>query len=217
MAIVYSKQTFIERIKRHIADGWPTSSFSASDNEVLLYIDQAIAYNIIGQVYANSKIEGALVIPEGYLVTHLLTTLQQDSVTRNWYSTLPQPPLNLPLGYSINRVYAANSVDGQGIDFWPVKAKRVSYRNLLPSPQGARYWVEANKIWMAINDGSSLLGQNVYVQMPSSRTEDVTEVMAMPDDAIEAVFKNVTDKLIQRMQLPKDIVQDDLSAGNKSS
>ena len=53
--------------------------------------------------------------------------------------------------------------------------------------------------------------------MAKTRTESLTETLNLPDDAIEGIFQNVVNKLIQRMQLPKDIIADDVSAGNKSS
>ncbi len=206
-----------QRIMQHIANGFPNDSFSASTNEVILYIDEAIASTIVGQTYANAKVEGVLVMNEAWLITYLMAALQQDNITKNWFSTLPQPPLGLPLGYSIPNVYFANSVNGKGKAVLPIKNKRVSYRENMPMPFGIRYWVEGSAIWLAASDGTSLLNQPLYVQMPSSRTANITDVMAMPDDAIEAVFNNVVAKLTQRMQLPKDIIADNLPSGNKGS
>lgn len=215
--ITYTKKSLIERIKRHIADGWPGENFSTSDREVMLYIDQALAFNLVGQVYNMAKVEGNIAVPEGYLTTYQMTSVTRDSISGNWYSTLPQPPLSLPLGYSITRVYVAELGSGESHDFLPIKVKRVPYRRLMPMPSGARYWVEGSKIWMASADGGSLGSYTVYVQMASTRTESLTDVMDLPDDAIELIFQNVVNKLIQRMQLPKDIVKDDISAGNKAS
>lgn len=215
--IAYTKLQLIQRVRQHMADDWPGAEFGASENEVLLYIDQALAYTLVGQVYAMAKVEGNICVPEAWLTTYTLSTLQQDSPSGYWFSTLPQPPVSLPLGYSINRVYAAAAGSGQSQDFLPIKAKRVAYRKFMPFPDGARYWVTGSKIWMAMNDGSSLGSYTVYVEMAKTRTEDVNETMNLPDDAIELIFQNVVAKLKDRMSLPKDIVLDDVSAGNKAS
>ena len=215
--ISYTKAQLVERVKKHIANEFPDASFSTTDNEVLLYIDQAAAYTMVGQVYAGAKVEGNLVMPEAWLTTYTLSTLAKDSPSGYWYATLPQPPVSLPLGYSINRVYAAEAGSGQSQDILPIKAKRVGYRKFMPLPDGARYWVTGSKIWLAMNDGSSMLEYTVYVEMAKTRTESMTETMYLPDDAIEAIFQNVVAKLIQRMQLPKDVVLDDIGAGNKTS
>lgn len=215
--ITYTKQMLIQRIRQHMANDFPSEEFSATENEVLLYVDQALAYNLIGQVYNAAKVEGNICVPEGYLTTYLLPALQQDNVTNYWFTTLPQPPISLPLGYSIDDAYFANSSDGKGTMVFFIKQKRVSYRGNMPMPFGVRAWVEGSKITLAASDGSSLLGQNLYVRMTNTRTSSVSDVMNLPDDAIEMIFMNVVGKLKDRLQVPQDIIADDLAAGNKSS
>ncbi len=215
--IAYTKKQLIQRIRQHIANDFPSADFSTTENETLLYIDQALAFNLVGQVYAQAKIEGNIAVPEAYLTTYLLPALQQDSVTKQWYTTLPQPPISLPIGYSIDRGYFANSADGLGKNVFFIKAKRVAYRNSMPRPQGVNASIEGSKIILDASDGSSLLGQNFYVRMASTRTSSLSDTMNVPDDALEMIFNNVVMKLKDRLQLPKDVIQDDISAGNKSS
>lgn len=217
MAIGYTKKMFIERLRRHIANGWPNDSFSATDNEVLLYIDEALAFGLVGQVYATAKLEGNLVMPEAYLSTYLLADLVQDDVTGYWYSTLPQPPISLPLGYSINQVYFAKTAYSKSQAVFPIKAKRLSYREDMPLPNGVRYWVEGSRIWLQASSGQPLLGQPLYVQMAKTRTDDLSETMDLPDDAIKLIFDTVVGRMVQRLGLPQDIIKDNLPAGNKSS
>lgn len=211
--ISYTKKSFIERVKRHIGDGWPTSSFSASDNEVLLYIDQALAFTMVGQVYSMAKIEGNLVLPEAYLTTYSITSIVQDGVTGEWYATLPQPPVSLPLGYSITDVYPVSAGSGKGQSFLPVKSKRTAYRRYMPKPSGGHYKITGSKIFLEASDGSSLGGYTFYVEMAKSRTESLAETLNMPDDAIEQIFNNVVGKVLQRMGIPKDVILDDLPSG----
>lgn len=217
MAISYTKKMLIQRLRQHIAKTFPNSSFPISETETLLYIDQALAVAIVGKAYEGAKIEGALVVPDAFYLTSQLPALAQDSVTGYWYTTLPQPPISLPLGYSISRMYFADSVYGVSQSINPIEAKRVSYRMNMPLPTGTRYWVEGSKVFVAASDGQSLLNQNVYATIASTRTEDVDDVMNVPDDAIEIIFNNVTAKLMQRMGMPQDIISDNLPAGNKGS
>lgn len=200
-----------------MADDFPDASFSPTVKETLLYIDQALAFGLIGQAFNNAKIEGNICVPEGYMTTYLLPSLTQDNVTKFWYTTLPQPPISLPLGYSIDNGYFANTADSIGTQIYWIKQKRVAYRRNLPMPFGVRGWVEGSTLWLAVSDGSSLLNQRFYVRMASTRTEDLDDTMNLPDDAIEQIFNSVVMKLKDRLGLPKDIVQDDISAGNKSS
>lgn len=211
--IPYTKLMLIQRCKQHMSNGWPSSDFSTTDSEVLLYIDQAIAQTIVGQVFNMAKVEGNLAMPEGWLTTYLLPAVAQDSVTGYWTSTLPQPPLSLPLGYSITRGYFASSVYGVGTDIIWIKAKRVSRRMNMPQQFGVKAWVEGTTIFLSASNNTSLLGVNFYVTMAKSRTESLGETLNLPDDAIELIFNNVIGKLMQRMGIPRDVIQDDLPAG----
>lgn len=211
--VPYTKLQLIQRIRQHIANGFPDAAFSTTDNEVCLYVDQAIAFTVVGQVYAGAKIEGSLAMPESWLLTYALPALTISSTTGYWSTTLPQPPLSLPLGYSITRGYFASTSNKIGVDVFWIKSKRVARRRYMPKQFGVNAWVEGSTIFLEASDGSSLLGNNFYVTMAKSRTDSLTETLNMPDDAIEAVFNNVVGKLLQRMQVPKDVIQDDLPVG----
>lgn len=217
MALSYSWQQLIERLRRHLVNDFPSSELNVSDNEVLLYVNEAMSAGLVGQVWMGAKITGAMEMPEAYLITFALPALQQDPVTRSWYAALPQPPLSLPLGYSINRIYFANSVNGEGVDCFPIKANRVGYRRNMPMPFGVRYSVENSKIIFNASDGGSLLNQQCFVQMPSTRATNLSDQINLPDDATDMIFSKVMMRLKERLQLPQDIIVDDISAGNKSS
>jgi hypothetical protein len=209
---------FLQRIRKHVSDTRLISdSFSASDKEILLYIDSALAVTMVGQVYNNAKIEGNIAVPEAYLTTYSLASPVSDPDTGYWFSSLPQPPVSLPLGYSINRVYFTNPEFGVSQDAIPIKAKRLAYRGNLPMPTGVRYWVENLLLWMAASNNQSLANMNLKVQMVKTRTDNINEDMALPDDAIEGIFTRVVQSLVQRYGLPQDIIKDDLPSGNKSS
>lgn len=218
VSLPYSKRLLIQRIRKHVTnDRFTNDSFETSDNEILLLIDASAATRLIGQVYMGAKIEGAIAVPEAYFVTYQLPALSQDTISKDWTTVLPQPPMSLPLGYSVNRCYFGNTVQGQSKEILPIKAKRVGYRMNMPLPAGARYWVEGNTIWITANDGNSLLKQQVYIQMATARTTDLDAVMGMPEDDIEFVFNDVVKLLAQRYGMPFDQTKDDLPAGNKEN
>lgn len=215
--IPYTKQQLVERIRRHIVNDFPSSDLSMTVNEVLLYVDQAVAFNMVGQVWNMAKVEGNIVMPEAYLTTYHLSTLSFDTLTREWYATLPQPPVSLPLGYSITDVYPVLAGNSRGESFLPIKSKRTGYRRYMPIPSGGSYKIVGDKIVLAASDGGSLSAYTFYVEMAKTRTESLTEALNLPDDAIEMIFNNVVAKLKDRLQLPQDVIQDDISAGNKTS
>lgn len=213
MALPYSRQQLIQRIRKHVNDGFINDDFSISDREITLYINDAIAFGLVGNMYAGAKVTGALEVPEGYLVTYLLPAVSKDRVSGNWKSTLPQPPLSLPLGHSITRVYFDVGDGSISYDCYPIKTKRTPYRIYMPMQPGIRYWAENSTLWLAAADGTSLYGYPLYVQMPSARSSDMTSPLNLPDDAVNAVFDMVVNKIKQRQSMPRDIISDDLPAG----
>lgn len=212
--IAYTKKLLVQRIRQDLANDFPDSEFSISENEVLLHIDQALAFNAVGQVYAGAKVLGTLEVPEGYITRYALPALIQDQVTSEWYATLPQPPVSLPLGYSITRAYFASAEFGVSQEILPIKAKRAAYRNNMPRPAGAEYKVNNSIIYITANDGAPLAGLSVYVEMLNTRTSSMTDTLNLPDDAIEGIYNASYAKLIQRYKNPKDVIVDQIGAGN---
>ena len=217
MALTYTWRQFCERLQIHIANDFPSSESTMTPNQILLYINEALSSGLVGMVYQGAKLLGTIEVPDAYILRFQLAALTQDIPTRYWTTTLPQPPVSLPLGYSINRIYFANSVNGVGHDVNLIKAKRVGRRTDMPLQYGVRAWVTGNKLWMAASDGSSLLNQDCYIEMPSTRAVDIDDVMPLPDDATEMIFNKVLSKLKDRLQIPQDVIADDLPAGNKAS
>lgn len=215
----YIWKQLIQRIRKHMNNGFPLDSYATSDNEILLYIQQASAFGLVGMVWAGAKVLGYMEMPEGYLATLQLPALQQDPASGDWYTALPQPPVSLPLGYSIVRVYSTSAGSQQNQDFFMIKGSRVGRRRNMPMPGGIRCWVDYNNksiLRCEASDNQSLLGIPVFVQMPITRTTDITLPMNLPDDAIDSIFTQVTGWLTKRYQEPKDIINDDLPAGNNN-
>lgn len=212
--IPYTKKLLVQRLRQDLANDFPDSEFEISEREVLLHLDQALAFSIVGQVWNNAKVTGSLDIPEGYLTTYALSALVQNTITGEWYATLPQPPVSLPLGYSITRVYFASTENGVSQEILPIKAKRAGYRRFMPRPAGAEYKVNGSIIYVTANDGSPLSDVSLYVEMINTRTESMTEMLNMPDDAIEIVYNGAYTKLVQRYKMPKDVIEDQIGAGN---
>lgn len=215
-AIVYSKAQLIERIEKHIAGDFIGNDFKITKSEILLYIDAGIPFVLKGQMFDNVKVTGIFEVPDAYITTYLISPITRNAATNEWVGTLPQTPLALPTGYNITDAYISQPNQGRQSIFI-TSNKRVPYRNNLPKPSGLFARVEYNKIYLQSPNGMPLNGQDLYVQMPISRTSDVNEPMTMPDDAIQPLFDYVVGKIAQRFSLPKDIVQDNLPSGNKSS
>lgn len=216
MAVPYNRKQLIQRIRKHVNNGFPDDAYATSENELMLYIDQAIAYGLVGQVWMQAKVTGLMELPEAYLMTLQLAALAEDPNTGYWFTSLPQPPVALPLGYSIQRVYSARPGNGVSQDFFMIKGKRWGRRMNMPMPSGVLCTVDGLTLLCVASDNQPLLGVPVFVQMPITRTSDITLPMNLPDDAIESIFNSVVMQLTKRYQEPKDVINDDLPAGNNT-
>lgn len=212
--IPYTKKLLVQRLRQDLSNDFPDDEFAISEKEVMLHIDQALAFNVVGQVYAGAKVLGTLEVPEGWLTTYQLAPLVQNTTTQDWYATLPQPPVSLPLGYSITRAYFTDGTNGISQEILPIKAKRAAYRNLMPRPAGAEYRINGNTIFVTANDGLPLFNLTVNIEMIKTRTESMTETLNLPDDVIESIYNGAYQKLVQRYMRPKDVIEDNIGAGN---
>jgi hypothetical protein len=207
----------VERLRRHFSNGFPSSESSISENEMLLYIDEAVPFVMKGQMFENAKVTGFLETPDAYMTTYELPVLTRNAALSVWETTLPVPPLSLPSGYSINDLFFASEENGVGHNVFIVKQKRLSYRDYMPKPSGVHASIDGKTIRLQHWEGSSLFGLQLYARMPSTRTGGLDDVMNLPDDAISGVF-NYVDKIIsRRLMMPQDIIKDNLPAGNKTS
>jgi hypothetical protein len=218
MAIVtYSKRMMLERLKKHLNDGFPGEDFNITQNELLMYLDASIPFVMKAHVFENAKITGVLDIPEAYVLTYELTISTQNASTKEWYVTLPQTPLELPAGYDITNVYVTDPQFGRSDNALPISNKRVAFRDYMPRPTGFYFRLEGQKMYLKASDGASLYNYTLNVQMPISRTDDLDDPMNLPDGALEPLFQKTIDTILQRYQIPQDIVKDNLPAGVKTS
>jgi hypothetical protein len=213
----YSKKALVERIMRDLSNGFPDSDMTLTANETLFHVDQAIAYAMVGSVYNLAKLEGTITVPEAYISRYSITDINKNEATGEWYATLPQPPISLPLGYSITDVFFAQEAYGRSEPVMPIEAKVVSYREMLPRPKGVTYYVQGSTIFLKDSEGSPLRGLTLYVEMVKTRTVSLDEQVSLPDDAISTVYDLVMNNLKKRITNPQDNIQDGLPAGNKQS
>lgn len=214
ITVPYSKRMFCELVMRTLNNSFPSDAFALSENQVMLHIDQSVSDKIPKLAYQNAQLEGVLSVAEAFLMTFTMTVTSQDPITHYWYVTLPQPPISLPLGYSINDAYFTDPSFGASNSIFFVKAKRVAYRRELPAPPGLEGWIEGSTLWIKAPKGTSLLNKTLRVQMPTGRTTDFDATINMPDDVIWTCFNEVIQRLTDQFRMPRDNIKDNQPSGN---
>jgi hypothetical protein len=202
-----------ERIKRRLANGWPNIKFNITDNEILLYFYDAVATVITKYSNDAYSAEGVRSVPEGFITTYKFTGTQisRDQDTGEYYIILPAPPVNLPLGYSIVSPTFAGSAS-RSYPLIAIHPHQRGYWNKIATPDyGVYYWVEGSMMYMdsrgvnLINSGLTLY---LPILSPRSATGDYSDVVNIPDDAMNLCFEMVVQALTERRNTPTDRVND---------
>lgn len=205
----------IERIRLRLYNGWASIADNIEDGEIVLYIQEAIAVVITQMSNQGLSVDGVRSIPEGFITTYKFaaSTILKDKDTGYYKLTLPQPPINLPLGYSVISPYFAKSAS-VSLPLIPIHPYQRSYNKTLPTPNYTIfYFVENNTMYLDLAENSIYETGTLYVPMlsPRSATGKDTDLINMPDDAVSMVFDFVIAKLTQRLQTPTDNVNDGVS------
>ena len=204
---------FVERIKKFAENNWPDQKLDVTSNEILLYVYEAIGKAIVEASNLSYTATGIRSIPEGFITTYqiLSSSFVQDPVSGIYQFTMPSPPVNLPLGYSITAPYfGANA--SKSYPLIAVNPSQVGFFDKIESPNyGVFYWV-TNSIFNMQCDYDDLTAANLtlYLNMmtPRSLTGSDSDVISIPDDELSNVFDTVVQKLIARMNRPKDLAND---------
>ena len=206
MASIIGNITFailFERIKRRLANNYGSIFDNISNNEISLYLYEALAVAITQQSNAGLGIDGIRAIPEGFLTTYSFSSFNKDYDRGIWTISLPQPPVNLPLGYSIVSPYFSKN-GSTSIPLIAINPYQRGYASKLGKPNyGVYYWVE-NNIMFLDGDGRDItqLGKlYVPMQSPRSETGDDNDTISLPDDQMSFVFDLVINKLTLRQQV----------------
>lgn len=212
--VPYSIRMMVQLIRRYLNNTFVGDSFSISTNEIALHIWKSASDKIVQLAYKNAQMEAALSVAEAFLETYSIPVTEQDPITQYWIITLPQPPISLPLGYSINDAYFVDTTYGKSQPIFLIKAKRVSYRNFMPMPTGIRGWVEGLTMWLVASNNMSLLNGTARVSMPTARISDLDAPFHLPDDIVTAIYDEVVTKLSERFKEPRSDIKSGEPAGN---
>lgn len=201
-----TRQQLIDRILRYYYNNIPSDDAVLSNNEVDLYINDAIAATMNKQMQENYEITGIMSVPEGYVTTYKLTAPTLDDTTGFYTQTLPHPPMGKADG--IVGVYFSGA-KGASKPVLHVKPEEMDYFQFMPMPpQAAFYWVENATLYIKCNTDLSHTTDKINVRMASNVQSDANAVLNIPADAVNTVFNTVITTLLGRKNIKSDLIDD---------
>ena len=206
-----TKKILVERVIRHLSNGFASDDLTLTNNEVWLYCLDAIAKVSTQRAREGWAMEQVWEIPEGLSTRLKFTSFLRDNELAEYSITLPQLPIGLPLGVSILDVYLAGK-RGRSKSFYPIKANRAAYfQETVKGKTDAYYYLLGTKLSLV---GIEMLGitDSLYVVMQSVKDETTGDntPLNMPDDMINDVFLLVVNLVRTRYNLPQDNNNDGL-------
>lgn len=206
-------KVFIEQIQRRLQNDFPSSEFTVTANEISLYVYQALSTAITVAANQYYALEGMYTTPDSFVSTFKFpaSSLTRDWDTGRYLITLPHPPVNLPLGYSI----LSPVLVGQGrksISLIAINGYQKGYALKFAVPgYGIFYEIEGNQMLITCEDMDLINSDlKLYVSMlsPRGQTGNDTDTINAPDETLAVVFDQVVARLAQRVATPKDANND---------
>lgn len=201
-----TRAQLIELIQRDINNGLPFDDAQITDNEISLWLGQAIATVMEERYKKDAEMESVTYMNDMYYATFKNRTVSKDSDTGYYYLTLPQVPLGLPRGIAIAGIYF-KSAEGQLTDtVIQIAPQEIDVMRVLPMPKNKIYgWTEGSTFYMMSYKNLKDL-KGIVRMVTSSVKDDSTDI---PDN----IGLAATDLVIRRLRSRAGI-QDISNDGN---
>ena len=203
-----TRKQLIDRILRYYYDGVPDEAATITENEVDLYINDAIASVMNKQAMDAYNITGIMSVPEGYVTTYTISTPSLNDSSGFYTSSIPHPPMGLPGDSGVVGVYFGGGM-GQSKPVLYVAPHEVDYFMFMPKPpQAAFYWIEGSTIYFWARTDLTRTNDTIYIRMATNVQNSNSTVLNIPPDAIDLVFSSVIQKLMPRKGIVQDLIND---------
>jgi hypothetical protein len=206
--MVVTTQQMIDRTRRTYYNNYPSDESVITDNEILLFINDAVASIISKQTNEHYSITGIMQVPDGYISTIQITSLTKDSDTGYYKASIPHPPMGLPGDSGIQSCFFVGT-KGPSKPVIHVSANEVDFFRFMPMPpQAAFYWIEGTTLYLYVKT-TLPTSVKLNLRMATMVTSNLNVPINVPPDAIDTLYTMVLAKLIQR----KNIISDEVSDG----
>jgi hypothetical protein len=187
-----TKAQMIELIQRDVNNGLPFDDAQITDNEISLWLGQAVA-SVMEQRYKESaEMESITYMNDFYYATFKNRSVSKDTDTGYYYLCLPQVPLGLPRGIAISGVYF-KSAEGQLTEtVIQVAPQEIDIMRSLPMPKNKIYgWAEGELFYMM--SYKNIKDLKAVVRMVTSKFGD-------SDDIPDNIGVAAADLVIRRLR-----------------
>jgi hypothetical protein len=204
-----TRRTLIEQIRRLYYGGTPSDDATLTENEVNIYINQAIAYVAKVNYTDAIKLDGVETVSDAFYATFKNLAITKDNDTGYYSTTLPHPPLGLSRGYGISTVTFPVINGALAKAPTPISPRELEFIDQVKSPPSkVFYWAEGNKLWF--KSYQNLVGKFAIVRMVSAENTDLTSELNVPVEYVSDMINWILNQLKVRKGMPEDTTNDGL-------
>lgn len=207
------KQQIAEQIHRLLDGGAPSSDTNFDPREIMIFVDQALAYFVKIAIFEGIK-NGDVDVPEPYTVTFSSVTVQKDENLLLNYVDIPALYLNLPKNGGLKGIRAQVSEFPKSLSptvpvinsFIPIGNGGLNFVQAHKGPflQGnVGFWGEGNRAYFD-QDLDKLGIKKIILQLITTSSEAINISLDLEQQVIQYVYNIMSPK----------IPQDDLSNTN---
>lgn len=201
-----TRKVLIEQIRRMLYGGVPNDDASISENEINIYLNEALALMAKINYTDAIKLDGIETVSDVFYATFSGLAISKDNTTGYYYATLPQVPLGLARGYGISTVTFPTST-GLAKSPIPISVRELDYMdNLKQPPSKIFYWPEGKKLWF--KSYTNLVGKEAIIRMVSTESSTLDDELNVPQEYISDIINMVLNQLKIRKGTPEDSVND---------
>jgi hypothetical protein len=201
--MLISTQNMVDRVRRTYYNDYPDDSSVLTDNEILLFINDAVAAAITKQTNEEYAVTGIMSVPEGYISSFQLNSFTKNADTGFYTATLPHPPIGLPGNSGVQSCFFIGT-KGQSKPILYVSPNEVDFFRFMPNPpHAAYYWIEGNTIYFFVKSNLPT-GSKINVRMATHITNNLDASINVPPDAVDFVYSMVLQRLLQRKGINSD-------------
>lgn len=204
-----TRKALIEQVRRLYYGGIPSDDANLTENEVNLYVNQAIAYVAKVNYTDAIKLDGVETVSDAFYATFKNLAITKDNDTGYYSTTLPHAPLGLSRGYGISSVTFPVSSGVLAKAPTPISPREIEYiEQIKIPPSKVFYWAEGNKLWF--KSYQNLVGKFAIVRMVSAENNDMTTELNVPIEYISDMINWILNQLKVRKGMPEDTTNDGL-------
>lgn len=206
-----TRRAYIEKIRRQIYNGQPSSDATITVNLVNLYLNEGIALAAKKNYIDNAQLDGIAYVNGSFYLTYKNLSIVRDEAFL-FRVDLPHSPFAIGNDEGISTMVLTDSVQNTYPIVWINENQRSYQRGMRPVQNKLIGYSEGGSVYLM--SAIPLTTMTAKATMVSGGdSSDLNSTLNVPDDYLPIVAEYVMKQLMIEKQMPIDAANDGLDGG----